>query len=86
MLNFVCWSLVIAAFAAFGLALAQKWGWIEWAQVHAPSDFLYKLVSCHFCTTWWTCVVLCLLCALIFWDWTIILAAPAATMVGIRLW
>lgn len=86
MLNFVCWSLVIAAFAAFGLALAQKWGWIEWAQVHAPSDFLYKLVSCHFCTTWWTCVFICFIATLASGQWWILAAAPVATMIGIRLW
>lgn len=86
MLEFIAWSFVAACLASFGLALAQKWGWIEWAQVHAPNDFLYKLLSCHFCTTWWACVLICIIGACVAHSWVYVLAAPIATMIGIRLW
>ena len=49
MLAFVCWIVVIALAASFVMSLAVKWGILEWLQVHAPNDFLYKLFSCKFC-------------------------------------
>lgn len=86
MLEFVCWIAVLAPAAAFLLALAQKWGWLEWLQVHAPNDFLYKLFSCHFCSTWWVCVVLALGALAVTGNWTLLIAPPCATMIALRLW
>ena len=86
MLEFVCWIVVVALLAAFVLALAQKWGWIEWLQVHAESDFLYKLFSCHFCTTWWVCVLVALGALAVTGHWTLLLVPPCATLIAVRLW
>lgn len=86
MLDFICWVAVIALLVAFILALAAKWGWLEKAQVHAPNDFLYKLLSCHFCTTWWVCVVLTIGCLAATGNWSLIAVPPCATMIAVRLW
>ena len=58
--EFVSWVAVIALMAAFLLGLSQKWGWIEWLQVHAPNDFLHELFSCKFCCSWWVSVLISL--------------------------
>lgn len=84
--DFVCWVVVIALAAAFALALANKWGWIERMQVHTRWDFLYKLLSCHFCTTWWICVLVALGAVAITGHWTLLLAPPCSTLIALRLW
>jgi len=84
--EFLCWVAVIALLASFALALAQKWGWLEKAQVRVQNDFLYKLLSCHFCTSWWVCVIVALACLAVTGHWTLLLAPPCSTLIAVRLW
>lgn len=86
MVTFFCWVAVVGLAAAFVLALFAKWGWIEWAQVHAPNDFMYKLLTCHFCSSWWACLGVSLV-AFAFTEYLPLLAVPfLATMITVRLW
>ena len=84
--DFLCWVAVIALAAAFALALANKWGWIERAQVRTRWDFLYKLLSCHFCTTWWVCVIVTIAAVAVTGHWTLLLAPACSTLIAVRLW
>lgn len=85
-IEFICWVAVIALTAAFLLALATKWGWIEWLQVHAPTEWLNKLFSCKFCCSWWVSVLI----SLILWmaaGQTLLLAVPVcSTIITRELW
>ena len=83
--EFACWVAVVGLAASFALALASKWGWLEWAQVHAPSDLLNEMLNCHFCCSWWACVILCLL-LLPLGGWAMLLVAPCSTMIAKWLW
>lgn len=85
-IEFVCWVAVIALAASFLLALAVKWGWLEWLQVHAPNEFFERLFNCKFCTSWWVCVLISLtLC--VATGHLILLAAPiCATLITRELW
>jgi len=86
MVEFFCWSAVVGLVAAFALALAQKWGWIEWAQVHAPNEFIHKLVSCKFCCTWWVSVGISLTLWIATGHWWFIIIPVCSTMIGRNLW
>lgn len=49
MITYLCYVVLVALFVKFVMTLANKWGWIEWLQFNAPSDFFYKMFSCEFC-------------------------------------
>lgn len=86
MLAFVCWIVVIALAASFIMSLAVKWGILEWLQVHAPNDFLYKLFSCKFCCSWWTCVGISLILFLALGWWPLLLVPICSTVIARELW
>lgn len=84
--DFVCWCAAVSAGAAFILSLSVKWGVLEWLQVHAPSDLLYRLFSCRFCVSWWTNVAICVSLCVAMRDPLMLAAAPCSTMLTISLW
>lgn len=86
MVNFICFVIVDALAATFCLILARKWGWLEWLQVHAPTEFLSKLLNCNFCTSWWVCLAISLILSVAMKDYTLLLVAPLATPITARLW
>lgn len=54
-----CLTLLVSLLARFILTLMRKWGVLEWLQTRANA-FFYKMLTCPFCCTWWTCVAICL--------------------------
>ena len=78
----MAWGVVIGLLAAWMLALAIKWGWREWLQVHAPCDFLYKLFSCDFCCCWWLCVIISLILSAATGQWETMVAPMISTMIA----
>lgn len=86
MIEFVCNIIVVSLLAAFVLSLAVKWNWLEWLQVHAPSDFLHKLFSCKFCCSFWVSVIISLTLCVVTGQW-LLLAVPFCSTVIVReLW
>lgn len=83
---FVCYVAVVALSAAFLLGLASKWGWIEWLQVHAPNEFLYKLFSCKFCCSWWVSVIISLTLCVTTGNWWLLLTPVCSTVIARELW
>lgn len=79
--EFLCWCIVVAMVAAWMLTLADKWGWREWLQVHAPTDFLYSLFSCNFCCSWWVCVIISIILSLAIGRWEMLVAPMISTMI-----
>ena len=61
---YTCLALLHVGLTAWVLGVAAKTGLLEWAQVHAPSELLYKLLTCRFCTTFWAGVVIALIAAI----------------------
>ena len=86
MVGFLCWVAVVSLATAFSLALLQKWGWVEWMQVHAPTDFFYRLFSCKFCLSWWVSVFISLSLCVVLWDWTLVAVPICSTVIACRLW
>jgi len=86
MVDFLSIVLLMAAGAAFILTLAEKWGWREWLMVHAPNEFLYRLVLCKFCCTWWVLVLLTLCVVIIVRDAALLAVPVFATPIALRLW
>lgn len=82
LIDFFCWIGVVALATAFSLGLANKWGIIEWLQVHSPNDFLNKLFSCHFCCSWWVSVVISLLLCIITGNWILMLVPFCSTPIA----
>ncbi len=52
MIHFIANTFVVALIAGFVLALAHKWGIVEYMQVHG-NDFFAKMAHCNFCLSWW---------------------------------
>ena len=84
--DFVCWVAVVALSAAFLLALAVKWKILEWLQVHAPNDFLYKLFSCKFCCSWWVSCLISLTLCVVAGRWQFLLIPFCSTLITRELW
>lgn len=53
-------AVLLAGLTAWMLGVAGKTGALEWAQMHAPCDLIYKMLTCRFCTTFWTGMLLAL--------------------------
>ena len=85
MLTIIAYTIAVALASAFCLSLVRKWGWLEWLQVHA-NGFFYKLLSCHFCTSFWTGAMLSAIAATITGNVWILLCAPLSIPLTIRLW
>lgn len=85
-IEFVMWVAVVATSAAFMLLLSMKWGWREWMQVHAPDDFIYRLLGCDLCCCWWLCVAVCVAIMCCGHDvWQFVFVAPCATVLARKL-
>lgn len=86
MSEFVCWVAVVALIAAFALSLADKWGLVEYLQVHAPNDFWNRLFSCRFCCSWWTCVLISLSLLIVTRQWFFVAVPFCSTLITRNLW
>lgn len=85
-IEFVCWVAVVALVAAFLLALAVKWGVMEWLQVHAPNDFFGKMFNCKFCCSWWVSVIISLPLSIVTGMWVLVLVPICSTLIARELW
>ena len=85
MFTLVAYALVVACASAFVLMLVNKWRWLEWMQVHS-NGFFFKLLACHFCTTFWTTLAVTGAVVAIT-GYLPALACPIlATPIAVRLW
>lgn len=71
MIEFMCYVAFVALAVMFMRTLAIKWGILEYLQVNAPTEFLYKLFSCSFCQSFWLGLVVSIFLA-IFVHWYLI--------------
>lgn len=78
MLVYLFVTAAVALAAAFALLLLKKWGIIEWLQVHG-NDLISKMANCDFCLSWWTCLVVAIVAAILAQDPLCILTAVMAT-------
>lgn len=78
MLVYLFVTAAVALAAAFALLLLKKWGIIEWLQVHG-NDLISKMANCDFCLSWWTCLVVATVAAILAQDPLCILTAVMAT-------
>lgn len=78
--------LIVALVAAFLLGLLNKWGVLEWLQVHAPSDFLNRLFSCRFCCSWWMSVLICGIWLAVMGRWEMAFVPVCSTVIAKELW
>lgn len=85
-MTFICWVAVVALATAFVLGLASKWGVLEWAQVHAPTEFFSKLLNCKFCLSFWTGLVISLILSLASGVGWIMFAPVCSTVIARELW
>lgn len=85
-IEFIAWIAVIALVAAFVLSLLSKWKVIEWLQVHAPNDFLHELLSCRFCLSWWTCVIISLTLCVVTGYVALIASPICSTLLTREIW
>lgn len=78
MLVYLFVTAAVALAAAFALLLLKKWGIIEWLQVHG-NDLISKMANCDFCLSWWMCLVVATVAAILAQDPLRILTAIMAT-------
>lgn len=72
LVDYIFILIITASLASFVVCLADKWGVVEWVQIHG-NDFFSKMFNCQFCLSWWANVVICILCAIILRDAWVIL-------------
>ena len=59
--------LLIALAATFVIILTEKWGGVEWLQVHG-NKLVAQMASCDFCLSFWTATVIFCMLACAFDD------------------
>lgn len=72
--------IMVALIAAFGVLLMKKWGIAEYFQVHG-NRFFSHLFSCDLCMSFWNCLVLSVLLAVVTSEPRMIVLAIPATPV-----
>lgn len=86
MINFLIFVVLTSLLAAFLLSLASKWGWIEWLQVHAPTDFFNKLFSCKFCCSFHMGMIISIILCVVTSQWYFLAIPVCSTVVTLKLW
>lgn len=76
--------VAVSTTAAFGIMLIGKLGVRDRVIMLAPK-LISELFSCDFCLSWWTCLLLSALLAVIFGLWYILIVAFIATPLTRRL-
>lgn len=76
--------LIVALFAAWCILLLRKLGVIEWVQAYACLT-LSRLASCDFCLSWWTCVVVSCVIAMLLEQWLVLLVPFVSTPITRKL-
>lgn len=84
MYDYLFVTIAVALVAAFALLLLKKWGVIEWLQVHG-NDLISQLASCDFCLSWWICLLVSIVIAILMHDPCCIITAILATPVTRKL-
>ena len=77
-------TLVVALVAAWVILLLNKWGVIEWLQVHG-NVLVSKAASCVFCLSWWVCVAVSLVLFILTGDWSLVFAPVLATPITMKM-
>jgi len=72
MMGILTYIVIISAVCAFILNLANKWGAVEYLQIHG-SDLIAKMANCWFCLSWWTNLVVCIIFAIALMDTSFLL-------------
>lgn len=78
MLTFICIVLCVALAAAFVILFLDRAELRERVVATAPK-LISEMFGCDFCLSWWTCVVLAIIAALIDGEVVILLAPLFAT-------
>lgn len=76
--------ILIALVAAWMILFLIKIRVIEYIQIHA-CELLAKMASCEFCLSWWLCVVIAIITAIVNNDFYIIFYAVPATPICRKL-
>lgn len=79
-MNYAITVAFIALSAAFIITLLNKWGIIEYVQVHG-NDFFSKMFRCDFCLSFWCGVILAFVWALATGDIRVLAAPLFSTIV-----
>lgn len=82
--DYIAIIMLVALAAAWVVSLMVKWGIVEDMQVHG-SDIISRMASCDFCLSWWACVVVSVVTALVCGDWVVLLAPVFSTPITRRL-
>lgn len=85
-LTFVADVIIVSLVVGFVMSLAVKWGWLEWAQVHAPGKLIHESLMCKFCTSFWLSVVVSLVGWAVSGQWCMILVPFCSTVIARELW
>lgn len=86
MVGFVAYIIAVALAAAFVLSLLAKWKIIEWMQIHAPNDFIHKLLMCKFCCSWWISVLISVPLAMATGEYELLSLPVFTTVITKELW
>lgn len=84
MINLLVTIILIALVAAWMILFLIKIRLIEYIQIHG-CELLAKMASCEFCLSWWLCVIIAIITAIVNNDFYIILYAVPATPICRKL-
>ena len=78
MIEFVCVTIFIASYSCFSILFIGTTGIREQVIIKAPI-MISKLFSCDFCLSWWTCLFISIVWAILSGDCRYVLCSIAAT-------
>lgn len=72
MIEFACLVFLVACLVGFAWTLAEKWGILDWMMLHAPCEFIHKLLSCSFCRSFHLGMAISIILAIFFKEWWLV--------------
>lgn len=78
-------SLILASVTAYIITLMNKWGIRNTLQSNAPNDFVWKLLDCDFCLSWWMGLVIGIVLAIALKDGWLLVCPIVSAKISQRL-
>lgn len=77
-IKFLVFVLLVALLATFVDLLLKKIEVVKWVRINGNA-FFSEMFNCDFCLSWWTCLLICIIMAIITQNFQYLFLAPFST-------
>ena len=72
LVKFIITTILVAMLASWVISFCHKFEihhirLHDWLVLYAPHNLVKEALDCHFCLSWWVCVIVSACAAILFW-------------------